>query len=92
MQDAKSRVAASHLHFFPSSLTLAMSALALALSPKAERYYQNLSQRRMNLFHHVQKIVALSEIYDPEAVARALTEAILKFRDMQGKDMLTPRP
>jgi len=47
----------------------------LALSPKAERYYQNLSQRRMNLFHHVQKIVALSEIYDPEAVARALEDA-----------------
>jgi transposase len=47
----------------------------LALSPKAEQYYQNLSQRRMNLFHHVQKIVALSEIYDPEAVARALEDA-----------------
>ena len=47
----------------------------LALSPKAERYYQNLQQRRMNLFHHVQKIVALSEIYDPEAVARALEDA-----------------
>jgi transposase len=47
----------------------------LALSPKAERYYQNLQQRRMNLFHHVQKIVALSEIYDPESVARALEDA-----------------
>jgi len=47
----------------------------LSLSPKAERYYQNLQQRRMNLFHHVQKIVALSEIYDPEAVARALEDA-----------------
>jgi transposase len=47
----------------------------LALSPKAEQYYQNLKQRRMNLFHHVQKIVALSEIYDPEAVARALEDA-----------------
>jgi len=47
----------------------------LALSPKAEQYYQNLQQRRMNLFHHVQKIVALSEIYDPESVARALEDA-----------------
>ena len=47
----------------------------LALSPKSEQYYQNLAQRRMNLFHHVQKIVALSEIYDPEAVARALEDA-----------------
>jgi len=47
----------------------------LSLSPKAERYYQNLQQRRMNLFHHIQKIVALSEIYGPEAVARALEDA-----------------
>ncbi|MBC2742308.1 MAG: IS21 family transposase [Desulfosarcina sp.] len=47
----------------------------LALSPKADQYYQKLEQRRMNLFHHVQKIVALSEIYDPETVARALEDA-----------------
>lgn len=47
----------------------------LALSPKAEQYYQKLEQRRMNPFHHMQKIVALSEIYDPEAVARAMEDA-----------------
>ena len=47
----------------------------LALSPKCAQYYQKLEQRRMNPYHHVQKIVALSEIYDPEAVARALEDA-----------------
>ena len=47
----------------------------LTLSPKAEQYYNKLEQRRMNPKHHVQKIVALSEIYAPEAVARALQDA-----------------
>jgi transposase len=47
----------------------------LSLSPKAEQYYYKLEQRRMNPKHHVQKIVALSEIYDPNAVARALEDA-----------------
>jgi len=47
----------------------------LALSPKAEQYYRKLEQRRMNPHHHVRKIVALSEIYDPDAVARAMEDA-----------------
>lgn len=47
----------------------------LALSPKAEQYYRKLSQRRMNPHHHVRKIVALSEIYHPDAVARAMEDA-----------------
>ncbi|MGA6927497.1 MAG: IS21 family transposase, partial [Desulfosarcina sp.] len=47
----------------------------LTLSPKSAQYYQKLEQRRMNPYHHVQKIVALSEIYDLEAVARALEDA-----------------
>lgn len=47
----------------------------LTLSPKAEQYYQMLEQRRMNPHHHVQKIVALSEIYSPEAVSRAIDDA-----------------
>jgi len=47
----------------------------LALSPQAEAYYQALAQRRLNPRHHVQKIVALSEIYGVEAVARALEDA-----------------
>jgi transposase len=47
----------------------------LTLSPRAEAYYHALEQRRLNPQHHVQKIVALSEIYDPAAVARALDDA-----------------
>ena len=47
----------------------------LALSAKADLYYRKLEQRRMNPDHHVQKIVALSEIYAPEAVARAMEDA-----------------
>jgi transposase len=47
----------------------------LALSPCAEAYYQALAQRRLNPRHHVQKIVALSEIYGTEAVARAMEDA-----------------
>jgi len=47
----------------------------LALSGKAEAYYHNLEKRRMNPAHHVRKIVALSEIYPPENVARAMEDA-----------------
>jgi hypothetical protein len=47
----------------------------LALSPKAEAYYQALTERRLNPRHHIQKIVALSEIYGTEAVARAMDDA-----------------
>jgi transposase len=47
----------------------------LALSSKAHDYYQQLEQRRLNPKHHVQKIVALSDLYGPEAVARAMEDA-----------------
>jgi transposase len=46
----------------------------LALSVKADDYYAELAQRRLNPRYHVQKIVALSEIYGTEAVARALND------------------
>lgn len=49
----------------------------LTLSPKAERYYRKLEQRRMNPHHHVRKIVALSEIYPPEIVGRAMEDAFV---------------
>ena len=49
----------------------------LALSPQAEAYYRKLEERRMNPHHHVRKIVALSDIYSPEAVARALEDAFI---------------
>lgn len=47
----------------------------LALCPKAHEYYQQLEARRLNPKHHVQKIVALSELYGTEAVARAMEDA-----------------
>ena len=47
----------------------------LALSPRAEAYYLKLEERRLNPHHHVRKIVALSDIYDPQAVARAMEDA-----------------
>src|SRR5262249_61405302 len=49
----------------------------LALSPRAEAYYLKLEERRLNPHHHVRKIVALSEIYAPEAVARAMEDAFV---------------
>ncbi|MBC8255200.1 MAG: IS21 family transposase [Ardenticatenia bacterium] len=47
----------------------------LTLSPKAEAYYQHLRERRMNPRHHIRQIVALSEIYSAEKVARAIEDA-----------------
>ena len=49
----------------------------LTLSPKAEAYYHKLAQRRMNPAHHVRKIVALSEIYSLDTVARAMEDAFV---------------
>ena len=46
----------------------------LTLSPNAERYYQGLVERRLNLMHHIRNIVGLSEIYDVDKVARALAD------------------
>jgi hypothetical protein len=48
----------------------------LALAPQAELYYRQLELRRLNPHHHVRKIVALSDIYPPDAVARALADAL----------------
>jgi transposase len=47
----------------------------LRLSPHAQAYHAQLAERRFNVRHHVQKIVALSEIFGPEATARALEDA-----------------
>lgn len=47
----------------------------LALSPRAEAYYLQLEDRRLNPHQHMRKIVALSDIYSPEAVARAMEDA-----------------
>ena len=48
----------------------------MALSPQAETYHRQLQERRANPQHHVQKIVALSESYGPDKVARALEDAL----------------
>jgi hypothetical protein len=48
----------------------------LALSPQAELYYRQLALRRLNPHHHVRQIVALSDIYPQDAVARALADAL----------------
>ncbi|MGH9957589.1 MAG: Mu transposase domain-containing protein, partial [Pyrinomonadaceae bacterium] len=47
----------------------------LTLSPKAQEYYQELQQRRLNPRHHLRQIVALSDIYGVDAVARAMKDA-----------------
>ena len=47
----------------------------LSLSNKAQDYYRQMEQRRMNPFHHIRQIVALSEIYPPEQVTRAIEDA-----------------
>lgn len=47
----------------------------LALSPKAENFYRQLEARHLNARQQVQQIVALAEVYPPEAVARALEDA-----------------
>ena len=48
----------------------------LALSSRAEFYYQQLSARSLNARIHVNKIVAMIEIWGTDKVARALEDAI----------------
>ena len=47
----------------------------LKLSSQAQAYCEQLAERRLNAPHHVQKIVALSEIYGADAVRRAIEDA-----------------
>ena len=47
----------------------------LSLCPQAPDYYHQLQQRRLNARHHVQKILALLEIYGADKVIRALEDA-----------------
>lgn len=49
----------------------------LALSPQAELSDRKLEERRLNPHHHVRKIVALSDIYSPPVVGRAMEDAIV---------------
>jgi transposase len=47
----------------------------LSLCPQAPDYYEQLQMRRLNARHHVQKILALLEIYGADKVSRALQDA-----------------
>ncbi|MCP4351152.1 MAG: IS21 family transposase [Desulfobacterales bacterium] len=47
----------------------------LSLSEKSQEYYRQLKVRRMNPYHHIRQIVALSEIYSKEQVAIAIEDA-----------------
>ena len=48
----------------------------LRLGPQAEIYAQTLRDKRINAQHHIQKIVALSQLYSADKVAQALSDAI----------------
>ena len=48
----------------------------LSLGPQAEIYAQKLRDKRINASHHIQKIVALSQLYSADKVAQALSDAI----------------
>lgn len=47
----------------------------LALSAHAPAYHEQLAERRLNLRHHLQKIMALAEIYGEAAIGRAIDDA-----------------
>ncbi len=49
----------------------------LAISPKAQIYYEGLEARRFNARGHVRKIIALAEIYGDAACHRAIEDAIV---------------
>jgi transposase len=48
----------------------------LNLTPQAEPFCRGLQEKRLNVAHHIQKIVALSEVYSPDKVARAIEDAL----------------
>jgi hypothetical protein len=48
----------------------------LTLTPQAERFYLELQQRRLNARHHLRAILALSEIYGTDKLARAIEDAL----------------
>jgi len=48
----------------------------LNLTPQAQGYYHKLQEKRLNAPHHIQKIIALSELYGVDKVARAIADAL----------------
>jgi transposase len=49
----------------------------LALSTRSHDYFLELEKRRLNPRHHLRKIVALSEIYGSQSVAKAMEDAFV---------------
>jgi len=47
----------------------------LAIGSEAEVYYHGLSQRRLNVYHHIRKIVAILDCYDLSLVRRVMADA-----------------
>jgi len=56
----------------------------LTLSPRAEHFYQALQHKQLNTRHHLRQILALSEIYGVDKVARAIDDA-LTFKVFRGE-------
>jgi transposase len=56
----------------------------LTLSPRAEHFYQALQLKQLNTRHHLRQILALSEIYGTDKVARAIDDA-LTFKVFRGE-------
>ena len=48
----------------------------LSLGPQADLYARKLQEKRLNAPHHIQKIVALSQLYGPDKATRALNDAL----------------
>jgi len=48
----------------------------LTLSPRAEHFYHELQHKHLNTRHHLRQILALSEIYGVDKVARAMDDAL----------------
>lgn len=48
----------------------------LTLSARAEHFYQELQHKHLNTRHHLRQILALSEIYGVDNVARAIEDAL----------------
>ncbi len=52
------------------------AAALLALAPQAEPFNRRLQEKRLNPPQHIQKIVALSQIYGTDKMARAIQDAL----------------
>ena len=74
----------------------------LSLGSQTDLYARKLQEKRLNASHHIQKIVALSQLFGPDKVARALTDAlsfeaygweyIANLLEQQGRQAPEPSP